>query len=410
MTTKREVYIHGIEVKKNKVLATITINNEDNKLFYEFPFDMEKRTIHPANALLVAFLPIAMRLRQNIKIDGEVSEKLFNNMIEYQNIVNKWYPDETSKVEIIVKDIYDDTISVKGKTISCFTGGVDAFYSLIKHDKEIDDLLYVWGFDLPITEENFYKKIKNHLEKVACKFSKNLIFVKTNLGFEITNKYASWGDYCYGPAIASVILLMSDEYSKCFMPSCNDYSVLVPRGSHILINHLFSCDSLTFIYDGAEKSRSEKIEFIADNKMVQKHLRVCYRTNTDYNCCKCEKCIRTMASLEAVGKLDLVTAFKDKLNYDLITNTKLSSPSELSFAKATLKIALKNKKNKLAKQLQKQIKDYELSYLKKEILNNIESLTQDYDFMTKTSALANWHSKYNKKFILKSMAKNLLRK
>ena len=35
MTTKREVYIHEIEVKKNKVLATITINNEDNKLFYE---------------------------------------------------------------------------------------------------------------------------------------------------------------------------------------------------------------------------------------------------------------------------------------------------------------------------------------------------------------------------------------
>lgn len=218
------------------------------------------------------------------------------------------------------------------------------------------------------------------------------------------------GNYCYGPSIASVILLMSDEYSKCFMPSCNDYSVLVPRGSHILINHLFSCDGLKFIYDGAEKSRSEKIEFIADNKMVQKHLRVCYKTNTEYNCCKCEKCIRTMASLEAVGKLNKVTAFKDKLDLRKISQTKLNNSSELGFAKATMKIALKNKKKKLANQLEKQIREYELSNLKEEILNNIDYLIEDYNFMSKTSDLVKWHTKYNKKFLLKSILKNILKK
>ena len=109
---------------------------------------------------------------------------------------------------------------------------------------------------------------------VAQKFNKNIIFVKTNLGFEVTNKYASWGDYCYGPAIASVVLLMSSIYKVCLMPSCNDYSVLVPRGSHILINHLWGCDSVEFIYDGAESSRIEKVEYISDNSIVQEHLRV----------------------------------------------------------------------------------------------------------------------------------------
>ena len=406
---KKEVYIHKIRIEGNRVMATITINKEDNELFYEFPYNIEEKYIHPANALLVAFLPIAMRLNQDLRIDGEVSKRLLKNMAEFQEIMNKWYPEETSKVKIIVNDSYDDEIQKEGKVISCFTGGVDAFYSLIKNEKEIDDLLYVWGFDLPLSEEKFYSKIKRHLETVAKGFKKNLLLVKTNLGFEITNKYASWGDYCYGSAIASVIILMSDNYSKCFMPSCNDYSVLVPRGSHLLINHLFGCDGLNFIYDGAERNRSEKIEYIADNKMVQKHLRVCYKTNTDYNCCKCEKCVRTMASLEAVNKLGKVITFKEKLDLNIISNTVLNSPSELAFAKATMQIALKNKKKKLARELEKQIKAYEIKIIKTEILNNIDSLIEDYNFMTQTEKLAKWHTKYNKKYLLKNIAKNILK-
>ena len=255
------VRIENIQIAKELISADVFVNEEKNKVWYEFPFDVENICDNAANALLVAFIPIAMKVGNSISIDGEISNKLYNQLNhQYQDIMKKWYP-ELNRVEIICKKIYNDKeTNNKRKNIACFTGGVDAFYTLIKNNERIDDLLYVWGFDIPLTEEKFYNKVKKHLSTVAKNFEKNIIFVKTNLGYEITNKYASWGDYCYGPAIASVILLMNNNYKICYMPSCNDYSVLVPRGSHILINHLWNSNGIDFIYDGAEFSRTEKVD------------------------------------------------------------------------------------------------------------------------------------------------------
>lgn len=139
------------------------------------------------------------------------------------------------------------------------------------------------------------------------------------------------------------------------------FGVLVPRGSHILINHLWSCDSVEFIYDGAEASRVEKVKYIADDECVQENLRVCYKSSNEYNCGKCEKCIRTMASLEAINKLKNIKTFLNPLDADNIENIKLSNESELNFAKATMLVAKKNNKGELATKLQKQISNYEIN-------------------------------------------------
>lgn len=99
-----------------------------------------------------------MRVGGNIQIEGEVSKNLIEKLETYQDIMMKWYP-ELHRAEIFPQNIYDDLVLEHNrKIISCFTGGVDAFYTLIKHQEEINDLLYVWGFDLPITEKNFYAR------------------------------------------------------------------------------------------------------------------------------------------------------------------------------------------------------------------------------------------------------------
>ncbi len=234
-----KVIIKNIRVKNKKISADVFVNDEKNKVWYEFPWNMEEIALRPANSFLVAFMPIAMKFGGKFKIEGEISQNLYNQMATYQDIMTKWYP-ELSRVEICADKISKDiNFKEKRKRISCFTGGVDSFYTLIKHQNEIDNLLYVWGFDIPLGEVKFYNKVEKHLSTVAGKFNKDIVFVKTNLGFDVTNKYLAWGNYCHGPAIASVILFMTSKYNECLMPSNNDYSVLVPRGSHILINHLW---------------------------------------------------------------------------------------------------------------------------------------------------------------------------
>ena len=402
--------IKNINVKKNKISADVYIKGEKNEVWYEFPWNMEHIATRPANSLLVAFLPVAMKVKCNIKIDGEISEQLYLQMNTYQDIMTKWYP-ELVKVQIQANKISKNIITKeKKKVISCFTGGVDAFYTLIKNSYEINDLLYVWGFDIPLTEKTFYTQVKNHLSSVSEKFNKEIIFVKTNLGFEVTNKYASWGDYCYGAAIASVVLFMSNNYKLCFMPSCNDYSVLVPRGSHILINNLWGCDGIQFVYDGAESSRIEKVNYIADNEIVQKNLRVCYSTHDIYNCCECEKCTRTMASLEALNKLDKVITFSKPLVIGNISNIELKNESELKFAEATLAVAIKNKKIELAAQLNKQILNYKSKKIENELNNNLDKLMEIETFFNASNMIVDWHLIHNTKSTIKKSIRIIAKK
>lgn len=404
------VIVRNISVKGKKVSAEVIVNQDVNYVWYEFPWDMEEIAIRPGNAFLAAFLPVAMRVGEKICIEGDVSKNLLDKIETYQDIMIKWHPD-LNRVQIFPQNICADLeLADKRKVISCFTGGVDAFYTLIKHQEEIDDLLYVWGFDIPITEQNFYAKVRQHLSIVAEKFNKNIVFVKTNLGFEVTNKYASWLDYCHGPAIASVVLLMSSKYKVCFLPSSSDYSVLLPCGSHILTTPLWGCDNVEFVYDGAESSRIEKVEYISDNNVVQEHLRVCYSSNDEYNCCECEKCIRTMASLEAIGKLNQVKTFQKPLIIEKINETELTSERLAKTAEATYLVAEKNGKKDLAEQLKRQVINYKSKVLLRDFNENLEIILESPDFINISQRIFSWYIQRDTKKAAKILAKTIARK
>jgi len=404
------IEIKNICVKGNRVSAEVWVSGEKNDVWYEFPWDMEKISVRPANAFLVAFMSIAMKVGGTYKIDGEISQNLYNQMVTYQDIMTKWYP-ELSRVEIFAEKVSEDIVPAENKKkISCFTGGVDAFYSLIKNSEKIDNLLYVWGFDIPLNEENFYNEVQQHLSSAAADFGKEIVLVKTNLGFEVTNKYASWLHYCYGGAIASVVLLMSQQYELCFMPSCNDYSVLEPQGSHVLINHLWGCDGLRFVYDGAEASRVEKVNYIADNQVVQKHLRVCWRSKDAYNCSECEKCIRTMVSLEAVNKLDKVTTFCKPLVVEDISKIKLGNEAQLRMAEASLNTAIENNKDEIANQLRVQIADYKDVELVENLRGRLDTLMNDAAFADIGGRVVDWYVENDTKRTGKKVFKMALKK
>lgn len=79
---------------------------------------------------------------------------------------------------------------------------------------------------------------------------------------------------------------------------------------------LFSSDSLEFINCTPMMSRVDKTRYIADSKYVMKYLDVCWAAQsknsdskstlwmgkTKKNCGKCDKCLRTLFTLELLGK------------------------------------------------------------------------------------------------------------
>jgi hypothetical protein len=111
-----------------------------------------------------------------------------------------------------------------------------------------------------------------------------------------------------------------------------------PHGSHPLLDPLFRTEEMELVHDGGEADRDEKVERIASHESVAKHLRVCWR-NTDgaYNCGRCEKCLRTMLSLLAVGALDRCATFGSELRESDVAAMEITSGPLLRFAEENLR-------------------------------------------------------------------------
>lgn len=66
-----------------------------------------------------------------------------------------------------------------------------------------------------------------------------------------------------------------------------------------------STETCDLLEDGSQYDRSQKTARIADYPPVAKYLNVCGNYDTlDTNCSTCDKCCRTMLTLELLGKLE----------------------------------------------------------------------------------------------------------
>ena len=101
-------------------------------------------------------------------------------------------------------------------------------------------------------------------------------------------------------------------------------------GSHPLVDSNFSSSNMAIQLSGTSLSRFDKTKIISDWDVVLDHLRVCNLSNKYtaefLNCGECEKCLRTMLGLHAVGALERSNAFavKDVSNEKIRTNATLS--------------------------------------------------------------------------------------
>ena len=76
-------------------------------------------------------------------------------------------------------------------------------------------------------------------------------------------------------------------------------------GSTIETDPLFSSDRVAVEHIGAKDHREQKIRFLADNPLAQRHLRVCWANLSKAgNCSRCGKCLATMLLLAELGALD----------------------------------------------------------------------------------------------------------
>ena len=192
-----------------------------------------------------------------------------------------------------------------------FTGGVDSCYSLLCSEEQIDDLVFVHGFDSALADQVRLEDARQHLSQIATGTGHRLLLLKTNLREHALIRGIGW-EKAHGGALASAAYTLPG-IQRMIISSSYPVGFFIPCGSHPETDPLWSNEQLTLVHYGVNAKRLEKIAAIADHPLVIRHLRVCWKhAGRPNNCCRCEACMRTMLLLDALDKLTSFEAFPSR--------------------------------------------------------------------------------------------------
>ncbi len=258
--------------------------------WFDFPDNVEvERRGEP-------FLAYAILLGQfrgeRITIDAPISPRILENLPKVQSLLKLWNP-PFSEVEVDAPA--KPVASLNPGAAACFSGGVDSAYTLARNP-EITHLLTFNSFDWHAPDEPF-EPVKRKLQATATKLGKTFLPIETNVR-EVANVLKiSWA-YLHGPFLN--LIAASLGFDRFYISSSHTYRELHPWGSHPLLDPLWSSEATTIVHYGADKWRTQKIEFISNNEVLMNQLQVCSFKSTR-NCGKCSKCARTQLTLKLLG-------------------------------------------------------------------------------------------------------------
>lgn len=275
---------------------------------FEFPARLE--TTSRPDPLLPACLFPAMSLGDEVHLPPGVSRRLLDSSTFIQNVLLNWdharhLKAPTFRRAAIHAQHPEAGAATRSTATACFfTGGVDSFHSALTHRDDIDALVYVYGFDVRLDDHTLRAQVSQHLHDAADLLELPLIEVVTDLRSFADECGVGWEDY-HGAALATVAHLFGPTFGRWLIPATTTYTRLYALGSHPLLDPRWSSECVEIVHDGADATRVEKLRKISKHEAPRRHLRVCWENrNGDYNCGRCEKCLRTAVAARAAGVSD----------------------------------------------------------------------------------------------------------
>ena len=292
-----------------------------------------------ATALLIPSVARGLRL----EAAGAVDAAFAASMPKVLDIARRWWG-----YDVVLPHL--DTVAVDpnpqppaaGRTALCFGGGVDSFYTLLASGRRVDDLVFVHGFDMPLTDLARAAAVEENLREIAGVLGARPIVVRTNLRTHAPFRAASW-DRTHGGALAAVGHLLAGESATMLISASFHHAGFRPWGSSWDLDPLWSGNGLTIDHVGAELNRADKLRVLRDEPLVRRYLRVCWANRPDLlNCSRCEKCIRNQVILAGLGVLEHFRTFEspDTLAARIADVPRIREPEVFDRYEFALKLGL----------------------------------------------------------------------
>lgn len=318
------VVLDKIIVEKNRVEYEYTASglvkeylNLDEKFFIEYSIDISDV---PKSILVIPFLcnmlPISWVCDTEIKVN-EIDKDFYDSINDFKQGYIDMYPKVDFKGTLIASNIVDNSYTPSERTASFFSGGVDAFSTLISHVDEKPVIVTLWGSDVKLTDVKGWNIVKKHAIETAKEFNTDNLFIKTsfrlflkegelgNLVYEKAGDYW-WHGFQHGIGLIGHVAPYAyiNKLSKVYIASSftEKDRGKITCASDPTIDNFVRMASCKTVHDGYEFTRQDKVHNIVvfkkdSNKNFE--LRVCWESEGGKNCCSCEKCYRTIYEIIA---------------------------------------------------------------------------------------------------------------
>jgi hypothetical protein len=303
-----------------RLRALVSSGEGDRDVWFEIPAELEPEICETGEPWLLLMLPLAARTGEAVELEMPVDPLFLENVRGLAETWAHWYPDLHVPTLCAPSRRAQPT---GGRVAQFFSGGVDSWFTLLRHTEspgkfpqigDVDELITVWGFDIPISDPDEFRPLHASVRETAERFGKRSIVIATNLRDQMQGAWKEvwgprWGPLTHGTGLATVALLVGSRYSMVKVASTHRFWEPFPYGSHPMTDSLFSTSTTSFCHDHALYSRIDKIERIAESEYALSRLKVCYSGGQFRNCSECVKCHRMLLCFDTLGILDKAKSF-----------------------------------------------------------------------------------------------------
>lgn len=323
-----KICVRTIDVTDSIVTVNFGVDECLKKYFKEFQLTIEYKVNNasldlkqvPEGILVIPFvsnvLPIVW-LTDSVLQLSTLDADFYNCINEVKQGYRDMYPDCDFKGSLVIPNItaYDHVDERKSATL--FSGGVDAYCTLVRHIDENPDLMLLWGADIPYANQKSWDILYNSLSKEINKLKLSLITIHSSFRCMVneatlTNDFEPmlhdgwWHGIQHGlglighTAPCNYLRGISTQYiAASYWPGAKLTCASWPTIDNNV--RFFGCH----VVHDAFIPRQDKIKIIAEShqqKNMPVNLHVCWENISGKNCCVCEKCCRTIMGLLAEGE------------------------------------------------------------------------------------------------------------
>jgi hypothetical protein len=299
---------------------------EPYELFIETEPEFAGQLNPDPHAFLIAAIVPAMHFgERRIAIDEAICPEILDGSRKVMEVLSFWNRDKGMRpCDIETRGHCSPEPEPNVRSAFFYSGGIDSFAALRsnrlnfspEHRRYIRDGILIYGIEQD--DRKTFEYLRQGSLDVAREADFTLLPVRTNMYMVFKEEdartgYDFWNLEYGGAALASVAHAFGSRVQDVTIAGNCDPVNLWPWGTHPMIDHHFGNCRMTIRHDAISLSRLQKVRLVAGWTLALNNIRVCNQarkySREMFNCGQCEKCIRTMLELQAVGKLEECSAF-----------------------------------------------------------------------------------------------------